>query len=280
MDRNDTKNFENIFNNSTINRSQTSFTLKVAKTDSDKPKIIPQNLENFVNSDSIFLQHREVLKMTKNNNDKLLINLPPFCGKTTSVFLAAIHKSYSESGISLIVYPDSKHAEMAFKLMNNFLESYPFICNGKGFNLITLIDDKHPVEYKDLIYPGIVLTDVFTLHKHILISITNRIFWQGINLVVIEDYHNYEDVKGLNCSFLFRRLFAKITTMKEKSYIEDKDFCVIGTSIQLNNCAEVFEELTSWRIPGEGKLPIITKNTQKMINHTFTHWFLPCNKVE
>ena len=200
-------------------------------------------------------------KLSDNN---IILELKKNTGKTTSAFVASTVASLENGGNVLIVYPSLLQAKLAYSYFKEILKeiNMPFL------NIFCHLTEDSLFKEHQLVYPGIFITDVFTLHKSLLSNVHRYDFYSRVVLVVLEDIENYKGDFGENVAILFRRLFAKLEYYNSR-------FCLLGTMSPMVRRDEFVNRLTSVE-----NYETVNRDSQKKHSVQFIHWYLPIETVE
>ena len=200
----------------------------------------------------------------KLSDNSIILELKKATGKTTSAFVASTVAALENGGNVLIVYPSLLQAKLAYSYFKGILNeiNMPFL------NIFCHLTEDSILKEHQLVYPGIFITDVFTLHKSLLSSVHRYDFYNRVVLVVLEDIETYKGEFGENVAILFRRLFAKLEYYNSR-------FCLLGTMSPMVRRDEFIKRLTSVE-----NYETVNRDSQKKPSMQFIHWYLPIETVE
>jgi len=145
------------------------------------------------------------------SGENIIISGPFGTGKSISSLLLSIEASFFINPISVLIYPSRESAEYHNVFFNKFFETLPF---GKFFEIFTEVESVIRLNR-----PGILITDIFTLHNKILLPSLNRnVLFQNIGIIVLEDIEKYSGILGMNVSLLLKRLSIIINEVQNTKY--------------------------------------------------------------
>lgn len=195
---------------------------------------------------------------------KLALELPQGGGKTRTAFAAAFLGAVENGGHALVVYPSEAAARRAFAEFREYLRGLRLTY----LDIIYLLDDQHPHLGSRFYCPGILVTDVFNLHTHLLAEVLSREFYGALKLIVLEDLDKYRDEFGANCAYLFRRLLCR-------AECHGTPIALLGTMTPVRHKERRLKALTSF-----DDVQIVNVDSQKRVEHRWMTWHLPITAME
>jgi len=268
----DNKNI-NLFA-SNIFKDQISFRRRLPEKHLDSIRIpgnLRRNVNNFIPG---FLQNKvtkqiEIIidKFFSKKENRIVLELPPYCGKTTATFVSAFLHTYNHAINSLIIYPNEEQRNLASKIIQKNLKEV----NYHKYSILKLIDNQSFISSKEILQPKIYITDVYSLHNNILTNINFPEFWALMGFIAIENFEDYTDNFASNCAYLFRRLLARLEQYRT-------EYSFLATNSPIKNRLEVVSKLTGINIDDFDT--IINVNTTHQPSQEIIHWYPPVNSIK
>jgi len=215
----------------------------------------------------VFPPHLELKKYFDDTLKRnIILELPPFAGKTTGAFFAAFLTAFEFGKNALLVYPSPEKRATAQKYLEFELEKRQY----HRYELLCELNHKSFVTAEQSTSPQIYLTDVFSLHTNLLPRFKNFYFWHLMGLVALEDVDCYTYTFGANCAYLFRRLFARLQAF-------DATYKALCTCNPIENRREFISRLTS--IEEKEFSEIINIKGAESPPFEVMHWYPPVSAV-
>lgn len=168
-----------------------------------------------------------------NKKKNIILELPTYAGKTLISFALAYHYAHNLGKNAVIVYPTAVQRDIAFEFHQKHLAEKYF----NKFPNFIIIKNEDDFKNEYLYYPQVYITDIYSIHKFFIHSIREDMFWEQLQLCVLEDCNNYTEVFGSNSAYVIRRLLSKLDYY-------NKDYQLLCTTRPFNNRIEFVANLT------------------------------------
>jgi hypothetical protein len=203
-------------------------------------------------------------RIINNHSKNSILELPFYAGKTLISFALAYHYAHNLGKNAVIIYSSEIQRDIAFlfhkmHLAEKYFDKFP--------NFI-LINDENDLKNEYLYYPQVYITDIYSVHKILIHSIREKIFWEQFQLCVLEDCNNYTDSFGANCSYVIRRLLSKLDSF-------NKDYQLLCTTKPINNRVEFISKLTGVKEFSE----VANVDSARIPSSEVFNWYPPVNHI-
>ena len=162
----------------------------------------------------------------------VIITGPMGVGKSAATLASALHTLLNGKGsYSLIIYPTPNEADYQEKQFREILKSSYFSWSCE------LRRDFEGIN--ELKKPTIFITDIYTVHKKLLLPSTLRnTLWGNVSLIALENIHKYSGPFGLNVSLLMRRIHALL------SFLQNENYTLLFSTLEVSNLDDLIMTLT------------------------------------